>query len=114
MGSILSVPGHELNQLDIQLAKTIADTLEEHYPGWGWQVNINSEKSGGVINVLNGVLNDNPFVSKNYGYVLHISNISSHKATVKKAIMIGGELLERANMPRSRWQGQEPTTMDIN
>jgi len=114
MENILSVPDHELNPLDIQLAKTISDTLEEHYPGWGWQVNVNSEKSGGVVNVLNGVLNDNPWVNKNYGYVLHLSNIYSHKDTVKKAVMIGGELLERANMPRSRWQGQEPTTMEIH
>ena len=114
MENILSVPDHDLNPIDIQLAKTIADTLEAHYPGWGWQVNINSDKTGGVINVLNGVLNDTVIGRRNYGYVLHLSNIRKHKDTVKKAVMIGGELLERANMPRSRWQGQEPTTMEIH
>lgn len=110
----LTVPYHDIDPIDLTLAKTIADTLEIHYPGWGWQVNINSDKTGGVVNVLNGVLNDTIIDRGNYGYVLHLSNIYNHRDTVKKAVMIGGELLERANMPRSRWQGQEPTTMEIH
>ena len=103
MSKLIAVPGHDADPIDLNLAKTIADTLEYHYPGWGWEVNVNSE--GGIINVINGVLNDG--MNKLHGYVLHISNMNNYKIIHKKVIMVGGELLERANMPRDRWKGQE-------
>jgi len=108
MTDIISVPYHDIDPIDLTLAKTISDTLEQHYPGWAWQVNVNSE--GGIVNVMSGVLNDGRL--RNYGYVMHISDLNNYRAVCKKAIMVGGELLERANMPRRRWQGQEPNIMD--
>ena len=110
MSDILAVPLHDIDPIDLTLAKTIADTLEYHYPGWAWQVNINSD--GGIINVLSGVLNDR--ITRNYGYVLHISDMHNYNAICKKVVMVGGEMLERANMPRRRWEGQEPTSMELH
>ena len=108
---IIQEPGHDIDPIDFQLAKTIGDTLEKHYPGWAWQINVKSEANAGVINVISAVLND--WTPKMYGYVLHLGKLGSHKDIVHKAVVAGGELLERANMPRDRWSGQEPKTMDI-
>jgi hypothetical protein len=112
MTDIISVPYHDIDLVDLELAKTIGDTLETHYPGWGWQVNINSDKTGGVVSVLSGVLNDD--LHSNYGYVLHLANIYNYKDTVKKAILAGGELLERCNMPRSRWEEQVVKSIEVH
>lgn len=110
INDIISVPYHDIDPIDLNLAKTISETLERHYPGWAWQVNVNSE--GGVVNVINGVLNDGR--PANYGYVLHIANLNNYKDVCHKAVMVGGELLERYNMPREGWKGQEPTSMEIH
>ena len=109
---IIQEPGHPVDPIDFELAKSIGDTLEFHYPGWGWQVNVKSELNQGVINVTSAVLNDG--VHKLWGYVLHLGKLGSHKDITHKAIVAGGELLERANMPRSRWEGQEVKKMEIH
>ena len=110
--NIIQEPGHSLDPLDFSLAKTIGDTLENHYPGWGWQVNVKSEAGQGIINVISGVLND--WTPKMYGYVLHIGKLGNYKDIARKAVIAGGELLERCNMPRDRWKGQEPKQMEIH
>ena len=107
---IIQEPGHPVDPLDFNLAKQIGDTLEAHYPGWAWQVNVKSEAGQGIINVISGVLNDGS--PRNYGYVLHLAKLGSNKDVTHKAIIAGGELLERSHMPRSRWKGQEPTIME--
>jgi len=104
LGDIMPVDGHKVESQDLVLAKTIGDTLEKHYPGWAWMVHVDSE--GEIVNIMSGVLNE--FQVKMYGFTYHLHNLTySHKAATQKAIKAGGELLERANMPRSRWTGQE-------
>lgn len=110
INDIIQEPGHPVDPIDFELAKTIGDTLEYHYPGWAWQVNVKSESNQGVINVTSGVLNDG--VSKFWGYVLHLGKLGSYKDITHKAVIAGGELLERAHMPRRRWEEQEVTHID--
>jgi len=103
------VPYHPVDPIDVQLAKTIGDTLENHYPGWGWMVHVDSE--GGVINIINSVMNAS--LQKQYGYVLKFATLNgTHEHIVKQAVRAGGELLERMNLPRSRWRGQEPDRVE--
>lgn len=76
---------------DMNMAKDIAETLFEKYPGYMWAVNV----TGGVavIKCLN--------VSANYGYVLHYSDIKDDAGSRKKQVIhAGGEILERASMKR--------------
>lgn len=108
--NIIGEPGHSFDPIDYNLAKSIGDTLENHYPGWAWQVNVKSEVNAGVINVFSGVLNE--LSPRLYGYVLHLAKLGGHKDIVHKAVIAGGELLERAHMPRDRWTGQEIKKMD--
>jgi len=99
MQEIIGLPGHKIEAVDIALAETIGDTLEKHYPGWGWMVNIDSE--GGVVNVVVARLQNSP---RMYGYTMHLKNFANHGITAKRAVMMGGELLERANCVRGPYK----------
>lgn len=103
------VPEHDIDPIDVNLARIIGDTLEKHYPGWGWMVNVDSE--GGVVNIINGVMNTS--LQKQYGYVLMMTQVSNtYDMIIKETVMAGGELLERMNLPRSRWKGEEPKKVE--
>ena len=76
---------------DMTMAKDIAETLFEKYPGYMWAVSV---KSGvAVIKCLN--------ISSLYGFVLKYSDIKGDAVYRKKEVVrAGGELLERAGMKR--------------
>ena len=77
--------------------------LNSHYPGYLWAVNVNSEESGGVIVIKNYS------ISYKYGYILHITKLDTK---LKKVLMAGGEILERARMARSAYKGGMPHFID--
>jgi len=88
---------------DLILAKDIAETLNEHYPGHLWAVNVNS----GVAIIKN------LYISSAWGFVLHYNNIKGDAGYRKKrVIQAGGELLERANMKRGKYEGFEVKKVD--
>lgn len=89
---------------DMTMAKDIADTLFEHYPGYMWGVNVTSGVA--VIKCLN--------ISSLYGFVLKYKDISHDASFRKKEVLrAGGELLERANLARGvRRKGELVTAMD--
>jgi len=96
--------GHDIVYSDVMLAKAIGDALEENYAGWGWAVNVNSE--GGVVDVhcllIEGEL------GRTYGFRIFLNEINhTVKSVRKKAIMAGGEILERSGVPRGPYRGQE-------
>jgi len=95
--------GHTFTANDEILAKRAADMLNKHYPGYIWAVNVNSEEKGGVLIIKNFS------VSYRYGYVLHIAKLD---AKLKKVLMAGGEILERARMARGWFRGGMPTHID--
>lgn len=100
---VQSIPGHKIEATDMNLAGIIANALNDHYPNWGWAVHVDSE--GGLVNVLNHVISGS--LMRDYGYTLMLSDLTNYKATVKKAITAGGELLERAGVPRGPYKGQD-------
>lgn len=76
---------------DMTMARDIAETLFEHYPGYMWGVSV---KSGvAVIKCLN--------VSSLYGYVLKYADIKDDANYRKREVLrAGGEILERAKLAR--------------
>lgn len=78
---------------DMTIAKDIAETLFEKYPGYLWAISV---KSGvAVIKCLN--------VSSLYGFILKYDDIKGDAGYRKKEVIrAGGEILERAQMSRGK------------
>lgn len=89
---------------DMTMAKDIADTLFEKYPGYMWGVAVRSGVA--VIKCLN--------VSSLYGYVLKYADIKDDANYRKKEVIkAGGEILERARMHRGEREfGSKAATVD--
>jgi len=94
--------GHQIDDADRLLASTIGEILHKHYPGHLWAIYVNSEPTGGVVNIFN------LRISHKYGYVLHLTDLYPMDDIFKKKIlMAGGEILERANMVRGAANGDK-------
>lgn len=87
----------------ISTAKEVAETLLQHYPGHLWAV----AWQGGSIAVKN--MN----ISGDYGFYIHPDATATASELAAKAVHYGGELLERAGLARGRWNGINPTALDI-
>jgi len=72
------------------VAKNVAEHLEKKYPGWMWAVHV----MDGVVGVKSMLL------SGNWGFVLHEDKIDND---YKSVTMAGGEILERYNQYRSKF-----------
>ncbi len=81
-----------------EICSIVGRQLVKHYPGWTWYVDCTP--GSGVVTVRN--LN----IHGQYGFVIPIRDLYSD-VDLKLVTMAGGELLERCNLPRSRY------TMDI-
>jgi len=93
--------GHLADPADKLLAAQIGEILHKHYKGHLWGIFVNSEPTGGIVNILN------LRVSYKYGYVLHLNKLYPLDNLFKqKIIRAGGEILERANMARSYSTGE--------
>lgn len=82
---------------DMTMAKEVAETLHAHYPGHLWAVTI---RDGALVI-------KNLYLSSLWGMVLHIANITDASIRRKKVIRAGGEFLERANLRRGKYDGQD-------
>jgi hypothetical protein len=84
------------NPLDIEaaqhmLCKTTADTLEKHYPGWGWGVAL--DLRGQVLDIRSARL------PGGWGFRIKLGSIDPEGRAIMRA---GGELLERYQLARGR------------
>lgn len=82
--------------LDMDKAKEVGETLQRHYPGHLWAVAF----QGGALVVKNLA------ISSFYGFIIKHHDSFSATDLSNKAVEAGGELLERAGMPRGKWDGQ--------
>jgi|DEB0MinimDraft_3_1074331.scaffolds.fasta_scaffold86323_2 hypothetical protein len=96
-----AVDGHRYGIIEEALARDAAEMLNRHYPGYLWAVNVNSE--GNVMIIKNYT------VSIKYGYTLHLDKLDP---TMKKVMLAGGEILERANLARGKDEGWNPKKID--
>lgn len=84
----------QINLLDLETSKWLAEALHEAYPGHLWAVTCEGEK--GIATVRNLAL------AGSYGFVLHLANFYSGSELKRAAIMAGGEVLERYKVSRGR------------
>ena len=73
-------------------ARKIGETLRKHYPGRNWYVDINMD--GGIAGVKCAD------ISMKYGYVMHLT--SCVEVLQRRAVSVGGEILERFRLSRAR------------
>ncbi len=95
---------------DIQLAAVIGEVLASAYPGYSWWAW--SDLENGVAGFRCGEINVSLGSHLPYGINLKITEEVNHKTLSRKVVFLGGELLERASLPRSRWNGDFPTKVD--
>ena len=72
------------------LAKQSLATLEKHYPGWGWSVEVDDVQGTMVVRV-------GRIATGKWGFMLHIKKVDPEGRAVMRA---GGEILERYRMHR--------------
>ena len=82
--------GNNFNGYDHDLAKNVAEKLEEKYPGWLWAVHV----MDGIVGVKSMRL------SGNWGFVIHQDKIDNDYKIVVNA---GGEILERFRQQRGKF-----------
>lgn len=81
---------------DMNMAKTLSEALNKHYPGHLWGVNV--EGRTGLITIRN------LYLSGQWGYVLKIGDVYSISALERDAVRAGGEILERFAMSRAQFK----------
>jgi len=91
---------------DMILAKEMADTLNTHYPGHLWAINVDGKN--GVANVHDLMLNGQ------WGYRLKLVNIYSASEFKRDVIRAGGEILERFKMRRGRFDESQYSQLATN
>ncbi len=92
---------------DMLLAKQIAETLMAHYPAphlWA----VSCEGRTGIATIKNLNLNGQ------WGYVLKLPKLYSASSLAKDVIRAGGEILERFNMDRGRFNEQQYAELKTN
>lgn len=94
--NLLIANEHEAHQdaLDMAMAKNVAESLNANYPGHLWAVNCRGDQ--GIMTVHNLSL------SGQWGYTLLLDKSYSASDLNKRAIIAGGEILERYNVSRGR------------
>lgn len=95
---------------DIAIASAIGDVLYNEYPGYSWWAW--SDYGNGVAGFKCGEINISVTANTPPGMTIHLAKLVNHKDLYKKVIQMGGELLERANLPRTRWNGDYPKKVD--
>lgn len=89
--------------LEMEKAKEVGDTLAKHYPGHLWVVSF----QGGVLVVKNLA------ISSFYGFVIKHHDSFSASDLAAKAVLAGGEMLERAGIDRNKpWNGRMAETLE--
>lgn len=78
---------------DDDLARQIAEVLQQHYPGHPWDVNVSSYT--GMVKV------EHPALSGKCGFMFPITHFATHGDVVRNSMLLGGEFLERFGLPRS-------------
>lgn len=93
----------EISLNDTMLTHSIGKALAKHYPKHIWAVNVNSQ--GGVVDIKAFS------VSYEYGYRLLYTEVANDPG-LRCVIRAGGEILERANLSRGQYKGEQAKHVD--
>jgi len=96
--------------VDVRLVAEALHKLVTHYPGYTWRVAVDDRPTVGMLDVYNEDVND-VLGNQQYGYRIHLSTAYSDP-NLKCVIMAGGEILERALLPRGWSKGDIPKSID--
>lgn len=102
MSNILIVENQqkaEAHANDYVMAKDAAEALTAAYPGWMWGVNVDGRT--GMCDIRNFNL------SGQRGYRLKLRDIYSASSFKEDVIKAGGEILERYNQARGKFDAQK-------
>lgn len=89
---------------DVIMAKNMAELLHRHYPGHLWAVSCD----GKFADVRNLAL------SGNWGWRIAVAKLSSGSEFDKKVVKAGGELLERYNLARGKFNVDRYANLPTN
>lgn len=88
---------HETVQMEVK-AKEVAETLSRHFPSHLWAV---GWAPGMTLVVKNMAIDDG-----RYGFTIDAARSFSSSDLAHKAMLAGGELLERCGARRGAWDGE--------
>jgi len=100
---IKAVKGHELG--DYALALDIGEKLKSAYPGWGWEVKVDDEPTGGVITVISRIFEGFNPLRNPFGLTMHLTTAYSDPSR-KKILKRAGQFLEFCGLPQ-RYNGED-------
>ncbi|MBA0088168.1 MAG: hypothetical protein HRJ53_24550 [Acidobacteria bacterium Pan2503] len=103
MSDILTIEDDGLD--DLTSARIVAEVLDRVYPGYIWEV---SGLPGGGLFIKCG----QTACFGQYGFYIKEQEIYSATHLTATAIRGGGEILERAGLPRGPWNGEMPTKLE--
>lgn len=93
MGMVeLDAGNAQIEALDFNTAKNMAETLHKAYPGHLWAVTCEGAKGIATIRNLS--------LSGEWGFILHLKDVYSASSWDKTLIAAGGEILERFRLAR--------------
>jgi hypothetical protein len=95
---------------DMIMAKQVADTLMEVYPGYMWLVR--ADHRNGVCLIRCGQISAQLQTQLVPSMVMHLRNMTDPSIVRKTVIKMGGELLERASLTRGKWDGTKCKRLD--
>jgi len=84
----------------------MAELLYKHYPDHLWAVTVESDQ--GIATVRNLRL------SGNWGFILKLRDVVSHKELKRRVLLAGGELLERYKLSRGKFNVDEYLSLPTN
>ena len=111
MSNVLITKNPEYELADMQFATAILDKLTKAYPGYIWEVGLDEEDSGGVLTIVNKTINEVILGQPNFGYVLKLSTVYADEQ-LKCVVRAGGEIIERAYLPRGKYKSGVITKID--
>ena len=79
--------------MDLALTKAVAATMETHYPGHPWRVEVSHRQ--GIIKIQLPIL-----MGATNWYVVHITSLGNWTIGQRKIMRACGEILERYRIPR--------------
>lgn len=85
------------------MATHILKILDDHYHGYNWVVHL--DEKGRMVQIINKTLADSLMCNQFYGYEVYAHRLENYDNRVRIIKDVGGEILERANMPRGPWDG---------
>lgn len=102
----LDVTGPQMTAADMTLAQNVGESLNKHYPGHLWAVDVPTGQ--GVVHVRDLTL------SGKWGITLKVSDIYSMSELDRLCMKYGGELLERYKIDRRKAANRHQVDEQIN